>query len=285
MIVEIIGGVSVVVILLCGIFFVSLVPIVICIACCKKRQRVPDIQLQFTYKCDICDYTTTESSDALILHKIDKHDIYPYKCDTCNKGFPNLHMYGIHACNISLSLHKQKEVEIFSENSIEEVVIEKKENPITIENIPKLIDSENVSDDILVFKCDKCDFTTDKTKKTLINHKMKIHNVFPYNCNICYQGFSNKKVLKSHECVPPKFKCDKCSYICNLKKELQIHDVLEHPTFVCDLCEFKTNKTVKALINHKATAHNIFPYMCELCDSGFTNKKKYKSHIKNDHLK
>ena len=84
------------------------------------------------------------------------------------------------------------------------------------------------------FKCSECNVTK-RTIKELNTHHEECHN--PQICGVCGKLFKLASSLARHmyEHNKPKFKCDKCDYMCQFASELTTHRIVHHknPSHQC----------------------------------------------------
>ena len=147
-------------------------------------------------------------------------------------------------------------------------------------------------------KCSLCEETF-HSKANLNRHTQSKHkDLSPFECPICYKGFTRKDILKRHMKVihftktttsskssEEKFPCDFCKkHFCN-SQNLKRHHKNVH--FIVSDTRFQNNENkssknnVNDVINDKSdSSSKEVNYFCEPCDTKFINKFNYIRHMK-----
>lgn len=130
------------------------------------------------------------------------------------------------------------------------------------------------------FTCTVCEkvFTI---KYNMTSHMIKWHNeLFRFKCSICCQEFVQEQKWKSHEmiCNRKRFNCHLCKYSSIYKKKMEKH--IRTHTGKCIVCKRQFKNTAN-LTNHMKTHSNFVKFKCSICNQGFLQEQKWKTHEKN----
>ena len=145
-----------------------------------------------------------------------------------------------------------------------------------------------------IFLCNICDQVF-RQKKSMLDHRMSIHEGVKYQCERCPKKFAWKTALDSHirdkHLFKYKMQCLKCNKTFVSKKGLDYHlriSCEEKPSvdkpFDCDNCEQKF-ASGDSLWHHKNTFHKGKRYNCTKCDRQFLYSSVLQKHIKAKHDK
>jgi len=141
-------------------------------------------------------------------------------------------------------------------------------------------------------KCDLCEDGSDgfRTKLDLISHKIRVHGMDPFRCDICGATFNVKgrlnRHVKEHNGMEFKkeWRCEVegCGKVFTTHRGLRNHGKWGHGgeemPFVCDVCG-KGFSQPGSLKTHRDSVHlKIKPWICEECGEGFTNGNTLKRH-------
>ncbi|XP_049883378.1 zinc finger protein 62 homolog [Pectinophora gossypiella] len=227
------------------------------------------------YACCYCDSRHQSAAD-LKQHTIDKHegliflknqaisgllvklDITSLKCDICRTDIESLELLLTHLKDT----HKKK---IYTD--------------VKNQILPFKFDSDG-------FRCFMClnVFTSFKP----LNEHMKKH-YRNYICEICDEGFVNKKTLYMHSRIHKLgvFKCDQCSKVYDTLLKKNIHQKTVHEThlFKCGYCQ-DTFKYRRQKLKHLAEVHSVPSaiHTCQACNRQFLTPRTLNHHIRKVHL-
>ena len=127
-----------------------------------------------------------------------------------------------------------------------------------------------------IFLCNICDQVF-RQKKSMLDHRMSIHEGVKYQCERCPKKFAWKTGLDNHirdkHLFKYKMQCSKCNKTFVSKKGLDYHlrisceekTSVDKP-FDCDNCEQKF-ASGDSLWHHKNTFHNGKRYNCTKCNA------------------
>lgn len=116
-------------------------------------------------------------------------------------------------------------------------------------------------------------------------HKIKDHNCFPYQCEVCHKIFTNKSTMWSHKKTHQPgdeipWKCEHCHKIYNnkrsYKRHKQVHLGVKHE---CEVCHKKLSSK-QHLKLHLLTHSKDKPLLCTVCGKGFKRKDYLNEHMR-----
>ena len=132
--------------------------------------------------------------------------------------------------------------------------------------------------------CSLCEFST-KTEVGLANHMKKHKGAVKFKCEDCEESFHNlhllfKHSLKQHDGL----KCNKCENRYLDRNCYRRHVKIEHEglRYECKLCG-KEFRNAEGLKNHRNIHLGIKPFLCDKCDSAFTNSACLRKHMQKMH--
>ncbi|XP_046750713.1 uncharacterized protein LOC124413945 isoform X2 [Diprion similis] len=145
--------------------------------------------------------------------------------------------------------------------------------------------------------CKTCGLTF-AWKHVLVVHMKMAHNPKPLfsrriRCEICNQGFYNKKFLRIHlahfhnikfiQCQVSEIKFDTSQYLNDRRRYYS--KTINLPCHSCD----KTFNSKYALEYHKVQIHNaeepkVWKYSCSTCDCAFPDKLSLQAHVRHLHV-
>ena len=142
-------------------------------------------------------------------------------------------------------------------------------------------------------KCEECQYETPSIRN-LKRHIKAVHDkIRNFVCDICGYAASQKVHLKQHNDAVHKmtestYKCGKCSYKSNLKRDVKKHIQFVHGKIrnhVCDECDYATSDK-SVLSCHKAAVHKTGDreFRCELCPHKSYWKHSLQRHVRNIHM-
>ncbi|XP_065086585.1 zinc finger protein 681-like isoform X3 [Ochlerotatus camptorhynchus] len=224
------------------------------------------------FKCDGCDRGFPDKT-GLNVHYSAKHissEEKQFKCEKCNRSFQTEQKLRTH-----LRLHDQVECPICMK-SISNMYLLKS-------HIARMHSGERK------FMCDVCgkDF---KSRSAVDSHKL-IHKELKREdgaqCEICHTWISRKQHLRKHMMHQHQAKevtCDICHKVYPNEKSLTTHKGRVHvdDKFECEICgkRFKRNVNLK---EHRASHIGQKLYSCEFCGMEMNSNGNLYSHKKNKH--
>lgn len=135
------------------------------------------------------------------------------------------------------------------------------------------------------YKCRTCDrrFHDYTCRKS---HELSHSGIRDYVCEICGQAFARSVSLSAHKEIHNTSKNYECQ-VCQKKFQTKVY-LRNHMRFhrnrkyQCDVCEkfFFTSTSVKM---HKRMHTGEKPYVCKICDKGFTQGIGLRRHIEKAH--
>ena len=110
----------------------------------------------------------------------------------------------------------------------------------------------------VTFKCNECTFTAQK-KQDKEEHIKREHSPTLVKCELCEETFRNQEQLQTHKSSSHiAIKCTKCTFTAQNKDKIEEHVRNEHSNaivpneeFKCDKCTFKCNLSVDLLLHHE----------------------------------
>ncbi|XP_035709598.1 zinc finger protein 91 isoform X2 [Folsomia candida] len=287
-----------------------------CTICSNKFDNLPTLmkhKVLHLQKCEVCNVTYPSFRDHLQSrkHKIairtrrsfdpTEDEISSLKCSVCARKFNDVATLTIHrnkykeTCEICDTKYS-KTFKLHSQTRIHSVALRTR----------KFND-----DDVVLFRCDKCDEAEFPDALGIFQHVKQMHKlslgpieeeIATLRCTICCDKFDDLITLLKHKTLHFD-KCEMCNYTCRRIYELKVHlksrlhqsalrcrrfDPENKVSFVCDQCPDETHfPDHPQLINHKKKYHpeNIFcnsikpVKSCVPCNKSFNTKKGYKSHF------
>ena len=134
---------------------------------------------------------------------------------------------------------------------------------------------------LLIFKCTKCDYKTDK-RKPLNMHMVNKHPVSVLNCDFCKYSTPFETKLDVHVARKhtTKRNCEDCSFETTSKNEMTNHKKKYHES-ICNKCDFQTKSEVHLRV-HKQKGHSE-PISCDICKYGCKSVEEYIEHREDEH--
>ncbi|XP_001657159.2 gastrula zinc finger protein XlCGF26.1 [Aedes aegypti] len=248
-----------------------------------SRQTDPQKISARPYECSACFKRYTKKR-ALLFHQREMYVDKPFVCDECDQDFisedqltshKELHTKEADERNKQLpkccACYEQFESEESLKTHCQEVHWP--------ESQP--IDPPNATD----FPCPIC-YRRYKTRRSLLNHKLKPYRTKQYQCSQCGRIFRDKCALSDHErCHQGErpFVCPICSKTFAIKDSYRKHvksHAIEDDHYKCETCGkgFKTKGNLK---DHYITHVTDYrPLACSLCSATFARKSCLKSHMR-----
>ncbi|KAI5713027.1 hypothetical protein M8J75_013131 [Diaphorina citri] len=223
------------------------------------------------------------------------HDSTSHVCDICLEAFPSSDDRDLHFLShlTSDGLYQCNECEFVGKR------------------LTHLKTHKKIHEKVYGVYCDVCGRGFHQNNEVTL-HKIKEHNAFPFQCEICHKIFTNKSTMWSHkkahkpedqipwECehchkVYPnkrsykrhkqvhlgvKHECEVCHKKLSSKQHLKLH-ILTHSKekpLVCTVCN-KGFKRKDYLNEHMRIHTGDRPYKCDICDKGFTQKQALNTHV------
>lgn len=229
------------------------------------------------FRCPLCQYTTLRRT-CLLTHVNRMHlQKFPYKCETCGKGFTDV------------VLHKEHINEHLGIRPFTCVVCDKG-FPFSRYLLSHQVRNHRVTIEgtIMPNQCSVCLRIFGK-HTTMMKHYMNRHErAVPHEkrhlCDICGKGFAAKDKLKVHYRVHTGVKPYSCSYCeksFTKKDYLVMHERVhsgEKP-YVCKYCGKCFNQGAPLRI-HERSHTGERPYVCHLCHNGYISKGALNLHFK-----
>ena len=160
--------------------------------------------------------------------------------------------------------------------------------------IAKGLFAQQLQDELSMFKCDRCSYSTKYTAH-LEDHQNVVHEGVIIGCPVegCSSRFTNRSNIGDHikrMHHEKTFKCLECDYVAKTQRTLRVHFGLHHGVkyFACEFCDFKAGfqfvisrhtrkKHAGELTEDQQKSLNI--QTCQNC--GFkSNKSKITEHLK-----
>ena len=144
--------------------------------------------------------------------------------------------------------------------------------------------------------CDKCEFTSDK-KTVLRLHLEAVHlNIKKYKCSACsYASYYRPALRKHFKAIHKDGNCRIIKIGCKLCEEGKVHEKCttvqksirkghkNDRKYVCDKCEFTSNKKILLRLHIEAEHLKIKCYRCSMCDYEAYDRQTLKTHVKREH--
>ncbi|XP_065088442.1 gastrula zinc finger protein XlCGF46.1-like isoform X1 [Ochlerotatus camptorhynchus] len=235
------------------------------------------------HECSMCFKRYTKRR-ALQFHQRDMYIDKPFKCDECEQEFIS---------ETELNSHKQSHGKELDEKKgqlpkccacYEQFDTEESLQKHCIEvHLPESQSANN--DKVNEFACHVC-YRRYKTRRSLLNHKLKPYRNKQYQCAECGRIFRDKCALSDHERRhqgEQPFVCPVCSKPFAIKDSFRKHvksHSIDDDHFKCETCGkgFKTKGNLK---DHYIThASDYRPLVCSLCPATFARKSCLKSHMR-----
>ena len=213
------------------------------------------VEVSHAYKCDLCNFVNSKKCN-LNSHIRRVHCERRFVCNICEKKF-------------KLNHHLQRHLLTHKSSCL---------NEIHDTNSPSNCNSTDSRDE----KCNP----ENKTKRS------EVSVMENYECDICKESFSQQILLRGHLKIHERsmgpYKCDKCNYVNDNKRNLSSHKRRVHckKNFTCEICE-KAFKLKYHLTYHLKT-HTVpkskkYQKSCELCDFSTSKKLLLEKHHWNEH--
>lgn len=245
-----------------------------------KRESEGQDQIK-TYKCNICDFTTTHQRSIHAHNKakhlsVEEKQKYLKKCHLCE-----------------YATLRPRDVQRHIETMHERKTYSCDREGCNFESVRRQSVKEHIQSfhEGLKFKCDECNFETSKwdyVKK----HKKKIHFDEKNGSLICDQcSFiaESARALRKHvdEHNMSAFPCSQCDFKTKNEKLLEKHIDKKHSNrdpFLCDECDFTTNCNTY-LKHHITVVHRGVRFSCRDCEYEAKTKYCLYEHIRKRHNK
>ncbi|XP_062546614.1 gastrula zinc finger protein XlCGF46.1-like isoform X2 [Armigeres subalbatus] len=249
-----------------------------------SKQTDPQKISSRPYECNAC-FKRYTNRRALQFHQRERYIDKPYECDECEHDFISEDLLidhkELHTKDADerkklmpkcCACYEQFESEASLEAHCKEIHLPESQS---IDNAPQDND----------FVCPTC-YRRYKTRRSLLNHKLKPYRTKQYQCSQCGRIFRDKCALSDHErCHQGErpFVCPVCSKTFAIKDSFRKHvksHAIEDDHFKCETCGkgFKTKGNLK---DHYIThASDYRPLGCSLCPATFARKSCLKSHMR-----
>jgi uncharacterized Zn-finger protein len=229
------------------------------------------------FKCDKCDFSTTWKQ-SLKNHMVRHTGIKPFKCDKC--GFSSAWKKSLknHMVRHTNDLLDLKPPDSEPEgNQGKQTAVDRPNSKIHPRTYTNSVNASDGSIGKEPFKCE-CGYST-TVQQTMQTHQKSL------SCTrIRKHDFSTQSGRKcgAHQSLYlKKYICDSCEFSTNRKTVLDQHhlihlDNLKKP-YQCDKCDFSTNWK-SSLKFHRLSHSAKKPYQCDKCDFSTNWKSSLKSH-------
>ena len=185
---------------------------------------------------------------------------YPFKCDSCNRGY---------MCQAMLDKHRQIHRANYTRPTCDYCSRQyPNKYKLTQHMLRQHLEGYVIP---IQFRCEECDRGF-HTRGTYDAHLRRHRNEKPYQCAICGLAFVSVPSLNSHRRrhLEKPFECNACG-----RKFLKEHQLYEHKlthsglkAFECQICQ-KTFASKKVLGNHKRLHDAEKRYKCKVCGQKF----------------
>ena len=200
------------------------------------------------YTCNVCNYSTDESS-RLVIHQ--RKHTGKFKCDVCRYSATS---------SYSLRTHKKKhktekpfKCDVCSYSTYWSSTLKKHKTIHTGEK---------------PYKCDLCSYSTSHSGYLSVHRRIHTGEK-PYKCDVCNYSASQSCTLSAHKrkhTGEKPYKCDVCNYRTDrpyhLAKHKQKHTG-ENPD-ICDVCSY-TTAYISNMRSHKRRRIGEKQYKCDVC--------------------
>lgn len=229
-------------------------------------------QISF-FQCDHCPKICKRKE--LLTHHLKVHfGRREFKCEQCGRGFNRPHI---------LDRHKKSHLE-----AIKCKVCERAIKPNSLQQHMK-IHSESPRKNL------ECSICARKFAKNylLAEHLMLHSSPDAFRCGDCGKTFKSSDSLKRHkreihENCERNYKCSRCDYKTNDKRNLTKHeskhdrDLVKLNYFSCKKCSALL-KSSGSLWKHMKQVHSKVHVICEICGSNFKTQQYLSKHIETFH--
>ncbi|XP_023932284.1 uncharacterized protein LOC106169188 [Lingula anatina] len=138
------------------------------------------------------------------------------------------------------------------------------------------------------YKCKICSYSS-IDKSTLMRHLRSHSGERPYQCLICELAFTTKANCERH--IRNKHRIEskrdvehKIGYNQEMAQKAAMSDAFHSPDTICKTCgvDFKFFRDLNNHLRTSSCAQK--PFLCSLCNSGFSNKANCLRHLQNVHV-
>ena len=102
-------------------------------------------------------------------------------------------------------------------------------------------------------------------------------------CNICEQGFLDKRKSKEHKQQHKVIFCPHCGYITQYNSYNTHRRMCRDVKVKCEVCDFETNHRRSLKQHMKLHSENSGRVECQICVKTFTGQDKLESHMQSKH--
>lgn len=103
-----------------------------------------------------------------------------------------------------------------------------------------------------------------------------------FECRLCDKQFCRKVNAVQHlltHLAQKGLECDRCSFRCYTKSQLEVHKVKHKKRYSCDLCPKKFSYPFQLETHVQGVHYNIRPFSCSICNKTFKTRYNYGSHL------